>query len=106
MKKIIVVVLSVVFTFGSTSAFSGGGGEGKHGGRHDAKEAKHGGRFDGLIVMRNDKDPFKSSYDWKKCDDKDVRAVPELNASNASLALALVVGVGLVLRERRRYNVV
>lgn len=87
MKKIIVAFLSMVFSIGSSYA----GGFGKH----------HDGHHDGdrLRLFTT------GGEDWKKCGDYEkppVKAVPELDASNAALALALVAGVVLVVRERRR----
>ena len=95
MKKIIVTLLSMVFSIGTAHAH-----------KKDYHEPQ------GLKIFKLERsggEHFRRSFgggeEWKNCGDYEkppVKAVPELDAGSAAMALALLAGVVLVVRERRR----
>ena len=88
MKKIFFLI-SVFFglTLLSMNAAAGGGKDNKH-----YKKSKH--KSHQCFKGRDCKDKFKK--------DKQPKAVPEIDAASAAIALALMAGVISIGRERRR----
>lgn len=101
MIKVVAMSIAMIFSLIPMYAIGGGeGGSGKHFSHHSDRHFPH--RFDKEFEWSRGKSRF---YGGKICDEKDddtVTSVPEIDASSTALALALLGGMILIYRERRR----